>query len=877
MINAINNIACLWWSWMAAMFWQVGLLIILVACIDTLIKRWAWPQLRYALWLLVLIKLVLPPGVSMPGSLAERVKPPLDWLISRNINKPSTITKYTPFIVSPEPLVAARQATVRQPQVTFSLQKPESGVVTSSAVVPEAPVIRPYTALVQGRLVWQSYAMAIWLFGMTVLGSWLILRLNNLRACQSRNSSASAMPQSFHLMMSRCARQLKLRRVPCIVVTKKVVCPAVFGIFRPVLLMPKGYLSRLSRKDAEHVLLHELAHIKRGDPIVHSLYLILQIVYWFNPLLWLARRQLIHLRELCCDTTVARILKNKTNEYRETLIDIARQFLTRPVEPGLGLLGLFEDTNRLLVRLSWLEKKTWRYQKMKNLTVITIMTFMLAFVLPMAKAQEQSSADDHSAHIQQTENLVSDLHNDDDTDAESVQRSEQLSQQMQTLEAQLEKLETERQNLRKELAALEKSRLAADKAKDLASDAVKKVKAAKDKSIKESADMKKALQLAEQWQNSDEFKQWQKQVQQWQNSEEFKQWQQQMQDWQSKMQQWQQQVEQSMKKYQMSAEAGEHPGQAPTPHPAPQIPHMPPMPPMPSMPSIPTAGPLPALPEGASGVVVPGVTVPGDIPKVVTPKVNIPTIKVPVNATAPVVTVPSSGHIERQRHPDINVNNNEDNKFVATREMEFDTKIEPGAPLVVQNKIGKIILKPSQDRNCTVKAVIRATAETAEKAQEMVEQVAMNNQSSSEKFFLMPVKSGDDDWSNLNVDLLITVPSGVSIDVSTDVGSLEMTDLSGQIKGFTNVGKIKAVNVVGEIQLTTKVGDIEVVAPKDLSAKLQATTKIGSIESDFPLNVSKTDITASMARGTIGSGEKDIKLITEVGKIRIKKPSLTDN
>ena len=72
--------------------------------------------------------------------------------------------------------------------------------------------------------------------------------------------------------------------------------------------MPKGYLSKLSRRDTEHMLLHELAHIKRGDLVMHSLYMLFQIVYWYNPLLWLVRRQMHHLRELSCDGTVAKLL-----------------------------------------------------------------------------------------------------------------------------------------------------------------------------------------------------------------------------------------------------------------------------------------------------------------------------------------------------------------------------------------------------------------------------------------------------------------------------------------------------------------------------------------------------------------------------------------
>jgi len=62
MIEQLNAIARLWWDWSVAMFWQVGLLILLIAALDRLTRRWAWPQLRYALWSLILIKLL--PGFS---------------------------------------------------------------------------------------------------------------------------------------------------------------------------------------------------------------------------------------------------------------------------------------------------------------------------------------------------------------------------------------------------------------------------------------------------------------------------------------------------------------------------------------------------------------------------------------------------------------------------------------------------------------------------------------------------------------------------------------------------------------------------------------------------------------------------------------------
>jgi hypothetical protein len=49
MIEQISKIAEIWWSWMWPMFWQVGVLIVLIAAVELFIKRWVWPQVRYAL------------------------------------------------------------------------------------------------------------------------------------------------------------------------------------------------------------------------------------------------------------------------------------------------------------------------------------------------------------------------------------------------------------------------------------------------------------------------------------------------------------------------------------------------------------------------------------------------------------------------------------------------------------------------------------------------------------------------------------------------------------------------------------------------------------------------------------------------------------
>ncbi len=73
MAETINRIAGLWFEWQWAMLWQTAVLIGLVAVIDRLIRKRAWPQLRYMLWLLVFVKLVLPPGLTSPWSVTSQV------------------------------------------------------------------------------------------------------------------------------------------------------------------------------------------------------------------------------------------------------------------------------------------------------------------------------------------------------------------------------------------------------------------------------------------------------------------------------------------------------------------------------------------------------------------------------------------------------------------------------------------------------------------------------------------------------------------------------------------------------------------------------------------------------------------------------------
>jgi len=364
----LNYIAQLWWQWMGPMLLQVTVLILIISGLDLILKKWAWPQIRYGLWILVMIKLLIPPGWSSPSSIISHFQPRIKQAVVSRIEIPRV--SGTQQDIKPE----------RTPQQTRdyvpaeTIQEPE---ILSSSVADktgESPA-------------WQTWVMGIWLMGILIYLTILFGKMKKLRHWHQQQEDKD-IPVWFHKILVQTAQQLKLDNLPAIVFSDKAVTPAVYGMFRPVLLLPANYFDTLSEKEAKHVLLHELAHLKRGDLWLHGLCLFLQIVYWFNPLMLWVRKQMKHVREICCDFTVANVLREKTGEYRQTLLNTARELLTQKVEPGLGLLGVFEEPFWLVARLKWLEKKPWQNQGLALAAAFFAALIITFSILPMAEAEK---------------------------------------------------------------------------------------------------------------------------------------------------------------------------------------------------------------------------------------------------------------------------------------------------------------------------------------------------------------------------------------------------------------------------------------------------------------------------------------------------------
>src|SRR6266404_4475104 len=332
-----------------SMLWQSSLLIALLFLLDLALRSRSRAAVRYALWLVLLVKLVLPPSLALPTSAA--------WWVLPNTTHLETTHKRQSYIVS---------------------YGPSSAPVTAREM-PDAFVI---LASPKPRLSLAGWALASAVFFSSVLLVWMLLRW-----CQILRRARRATPAPLFLnqMAAATILETKLPNHVRIKFTDRPFSPAVCGLFRPIILFPIALANRLSPAQVRAVLLHEVFHLKRADVWVNLVQTVLQIAYWWHPLLWLANARIRCLREEAVDDCVMLALSDEADTYAPTLIEVAKMTLQRPLA-SLGLVGIVESKSSLRRRIERLMNfKTPSRAGLTLQAFVGILAFSV-LVVPMGEA-----------------------------------------------------------------------------------------------------------------------------------------------------------------------------------------------------------------------------------------------------------------------------------------------------------------------------------------------------------------------------------------------------------------------------------------------------------------------------------------------------------
>lgn len=114
--------------------------------------------------------------------------------------------------------------------------------------------------------------------------------------------------------------------------------PGVFGLFRPVLLLPRGIADRLSPAQMQAILAHELCHVRRRDNLAAAIHMVVEAVFWFHPLVWWIGARLIDERERACDEEVV-CLGSAPEVYASGILTVCKFCLESPLPCASGITG----------------------------------------------------------------------------------------------------------------------------------------------------------------------------------------------------------------------------------------------------------------------------------------------------------------------------------------------------------------------------------------------------------------------------------------------------------------------------------------------------------------------------------------------------------
>lgn len=155
--------------------------------------------------------------------------------------------------------------------------------------------------------------VAIWVLGFAFMlvrvsgGLWLIQKL--------RRQTDEA-PHHLQQILADICQRAGQYKIPKMYLSERALGPCTFGHWRPIILLPLSYVSRLSTTELESILAHELAHIMRKDYLWNLVQSLIECVLFYHPTVWILAKIAREERECCCDEVAANLVGNPLHYAR---------------------------------------------------------------------------------------------------------------------------------------------------------------------------------------------------------------------------------------------------------------------------------------------------------------------------------------------------------------------------------------------------------------------------------------------------------------------------------------------------------------------------------------------------------------------------------
>jgi beta-lactamase regulating signal transducer with metallopeptidase domain/ABC-type glycerol-3-phosphate transport system substrate-binding protein len=295
-------------------------LIVIVAFGLTLLMRRSAASLRHWVWVVALLSTLVVPLLTLTAPTVKLVILPPS----------SSPTRFQPPPALQTPQLEAAPVQMERREASITATE-----ISALRTETSSPLSRPLTASTE------TLAIGVWLLG--VVSVLAVNVLNVSRIYQTAQKEALIPHTALYTLVNSLKTQMGIYRPVQVIVARSVPVPMTFGLSRPVVLLPDAQWDETRLR---FVILHELSHIARWDALSNVLGLVATAFYWFNPLVWIAAKQLAVESEYACDDLVLQIEPSHTG-YAQHLLDIARSIVAPRLSAVSPLIGRSSLAHRI--------------------------------------------------------------------------------------------------------------------------------------------------------------------------------------------------------------------------------------------------------------------------------------------------------------------------------------------------------------------------------------------------------------------------------------------------------------------------------------------------------------------------------------------------
>jgi beta-lactamase regulating signal transducer with metallopeptidase domain len=352
-MEALNTQLLRLFDWLLWTTIQGSVLIVLILLIQLILRRRLPVRWHYLLWGLLLIRLAVP------------------WLPESRIS----IFNLVPRSIQQGRMIESLSERGDVGRFGFYSGMRSAGTQETTAESDSRTIFAKFVRMLP----------LLWLLGTVVIAGYVCARSISLWRTVKRERPIT--DSQILDLLEDCKMQMGVQTILGVVVSDRIKSPALFGFVRPRLLLPQGMLETYSLEELRYVFVHELAHLRQRDIYLGWLMALLQVVHWFNPLMWFAFGRMRADRELACDTlAISMLAPHEPPEYGRTIVNLLQSFSQVRYLPSVA--GILEDTCQIERRIKMIAdyKKTSRTRWAGAMLLLAVLACVVLTNAYVAKA-----------------------------------------------------------------------------------------------------------------------------------------------------------------------------------------------------------------------------------------------------------------------------------------------------------------------------------------------------------------------------------------------------------------------------------------------------------------------------------------------------------